>query len=191
MISMPVNVYPSSLSGFGDGVVDVTQGLTVSWQFTGEALTKYKIVIYQNDAASTQKFTTGIVTLSSPFYPVDAKGNQRTFYATKITATQLSNAGITNGYAKGYKLLITEYTASGLEVTQLSASAFITRTTPTLSINTITSPHTKREITITATYSQAQGDSVYNVQWFLVDVRNYGNYLVLPLDAALGRLFHP
>lgn len=178
MISMPVNVFPSSLSGFGDGVIDVTDGLTVSWQFTGEPLTKYKIVIYQNDTASTQKFTTGVVTLASPFNPVDAKGNQLTFTANEITAAQLASAGIVNGYANGYKILITEYTASGLEVTQLSASAFITRNKPTLSIDTIASPHESRDITITATYAQAQGDSVYNVQWYLVDVRNYSSYLV-------------
>lgn len=175
---MPVNVYPSSLSGFGDGVIDVTDGLTVSWQFTGEPLKKYRIVIYQNDAVSTQKFDTGTITLTDPFYPNDALGNQRTFYANKITAQQLSSAGIVNGYANGYKLIITETTPSNVSVTQVSASAFITRAKPTLTIDTIETPYPKRDIKITATYAQAQGDAVYNVQWILAEVNNPDDQLM-------------
>lgn len=178
MISMPVNVYPSSLSGFGDGVIDVTDGLTVSWQFSGEPLKKYQIVIYQNDAESTQKYDTGVVTLTNPFYPTDAKGNQTTFYATKITAAQLETAGIVNGYSNGYKMVITQYNLANESVTQHSASAFITRAKPTVTIGSITDPYTQRSITITASYYQAQGDAIYSVRWILVDTNDYDTYLI-------------
>lgn len=178
MISMPVNVYPSSLSGFGDGVIDATEGLTVSWQFSGEPLARYRIVICQNDTQSTQVYDTGIVVLDAPFYPTNSKGIQQTFYANEISAEDLASAGIVNGYENGYKLFITMIGQDGTSVTQLSASVFITRDKPTLTINAIEQPYTKREIEITASYAQAQGDKAYNVQWFFVDTRNYDNYLI-------------
>lgn len=175
---MPVNVYPSSLSGFGDGVIDATEGLTVSWQFSGEPLARYQIVICQNDTQSTEMLDTGVVILDDLFYPTNSKGVQQTFYANEISAEDLSSAGIVNGYANGYKLFITMFAQDGTSVTQLSASVFITRDKPSLTIDAITQPYSKREITITATYTQAQGDKAYNVQWYLVDTVNYENYLI-------------
>lgn len=168
----PTQIVPSSLSGFGDGVVDVTNPLTVSWQVNGfSPLVAYQIVIYQNDTDSTQMLDTGKVTLSEPFYGTNAEGEQVLFEADEITAAEMSTAGIVNGYANGYKLIITQWwgATDAESITQTSASVFITRATPTVSINAIASPVTTKEITATATYTQAQGDMLSWVRWILKD----------------------
>ena len=175
MLFQPSNIAPSTLSGLGIGTVDVTQGLDVSWQVNGDSpMTHYRIIIYQNDAASTQMYTTGKVTISTPFQPHDAQGNPR-FFSTKISASTLSTAGIVNGYTNGYKLLIRQYWTSSLYVDQTSASVFITRATPTLSINAIANPVTTSSVTITASYSQAQGDPISTVEWVFALVGNEDN----------------
>lgn len=174
----PTQIVPSSLSGFGDGVVDVTNPLTVSWQVNGfSPLVAYQIIIYQNDTDSTQMLDTGKVTLGTPFYGTNADGEQNLFEADEITAAEMSTAGIVNGYTNGYKLIITQWwgLTDAESITQTSASVFITRATPTVSINAITSPVTTKELTATATYTQAQGDMLSWVRWILKD--DIGNVL--------------
>ena len=163
MLFQPSNISPSTLSGIGAGTVDVTLGVTVSWQVNGDTpMTAYQITIYQNDSASTQKYTTGKITLSQPFQPHDKNGNPQ-FFSTQISAANLSSAGVVNGYANGYKLLITQWWSANDYVTQTSASVFNTLKNPTLTIDTISG--TSISETITATYSQAQGDPVSTVEW--------------------------
>ena len=163
MLFQPSNISPSTLSGIGAGTVDVTLGVTVSWQVNGDTpMTAYQITIYQNDSASTQKYTTGKITLSQPFQPHDKNGNPQ-FFSTQISAANLSSAGVVNGYANGYKLLITQWWSANDYVTQTSASVFNTLKNPTLTIDAISG--TSISETITATYSQAQGDPVSTVEW--------------------------
>ena len=163
MLFQPSNISPSTLSGIGAGTVDVTLGVTVSWQVNGDTpMTAYQITIYQNDSASTQKYTTGKITLSQPFQPHDKNGNPQ-FFSTQISAANLSSAGVVNGYANGYKLLITQWWSANDYVTQTSASVFNTLQNPTLTIDTISG--TSISETITATYSQAQGDPISTVEW--------------------------
>ena len=152
------------MSGIGAGTVDVTLGLTVSWQVNGDTpMTAYKITIYQNDTASTQMYTTGKISLSSPYFqPHDKNGNPQ-FFSTQISAANLSAAGIVNGYANGYKLLITQWWSANDYVEQTSASVFNTLKNPVLTIDTIIG--TSMAETITATYSQAQGDPISTVEW--------------------------
>lgn len=164
----PTNITPSSFSGAAAGTVDVTEKLTVSWQVNGNSpMTAYKVIIMQNDTASTQVLDTGKVSLSSPFYGTNYKGETQ-YFSCYITASQMSTAGMTNGYANGYKLQITQYwTEGGVEknIVQTSASYFITRSTPTLTMDAIPSPVTNKAYTFTATYAQAQGDTVEWMQW--------------------------
>lgn len=163
MLFQPSNISPSTLSGIGAGTVDVTLGLTVSWQVNGDTpMTAYEIVIYQNDAASTQKYTTQKTTLSTPFQPHDKNGNPQ-FISIPISAANLASAGIVNGYANGYKLLITQWWSANDYVEQTSASVFNTLKNPVLTIDTISG--TSMAETITATYSQAQGDPISTVEW--------------------------
>ena len=175
MLFQPSNIAPSTLSGLGIGTVDVTQGIDVSWQVNGDSpMTDYQITIYQNDTASTQMYTTSKISLSTPFQTHDAQGNPR-FFSTKITAPTLSAAGIVNGYANGYKLIIKQWWSANDSVEQTSASVFITRTTPTLSINAIASPVAASSTTITATYAQAEGDPISTVEWVFAIVGNEDN----------------
>ena len=167
MLFQPSNIAPSTLSGIGIGTVDVTKGIDVSWQVNGDSpMTAYQITIYQNDSASTQMYTTGEITLGTPFQPHDVYGNPM-FFSTSIGAATLSAAGIVNGYANGYKMLITQWWGANDYVEQSSASVFITNDTPILTIDALPSPVTTNTLTITASFSQAQGDTVSSVSWVL------------------------
>ena len=175
MLFMPTNITPDSSWGVGNGTVDATNPLTVSWQVNGNsAMTAYQIVIYKNDAASTQLYSTGKVTSGNlPFYGTNYAGETE-FFSHTIPAENLSASGIVNGGE--YKLIITQWWSNNQSVTQASASAFITRATPTLSVNAITSPIATRSYTFTGSYAQAQGDAMNWVRWQIA----YNNDTVHP-----------
>lgn len=172
----PTQIVPSTLSGLGDGVVDATEDLVVSWQINGlSAMTAYQIVIYQNDPESTQMYDTGKITLVDPVYGTDQNGDQILYSASAITAADLLTAGIVNGYANGYKLIITQWWGPSDSIEQTSASVFITRDTPSITMDAISSPLASKEISVGATYTQAQGDTLSWVRWTLED--SSGNML--------------
>lgn len=162
MLFQPTNIYPDLKGSLGNGCIDATAALPVSWQLNGDStMVAYSITIYQNDAASTQLYTTGKVTTS--FAPSDRLGNPQTFTATLPAAT-LSANGITNGGE--YKLIIQQWWGENDSVTQSSASAFITRAAPTLSVS-VPATITAKEYTFTGVYTQAQGDALNWVRWRL------------------------
>lgn len=161
----PTNITPSSFSGAAAGTVDVTQNLTVSWQVNGNSpLVAYQIRIMQNTSASTQVLTTGKVALDSPFYGVNYKGEVQ-YFSTVITAAEMSTAGMTNGYEYGYKLEIMQWWSENDSITQTSASYFITRKLPNLTMDEIPDPMPYRAYTFSAEYSQEQGDTLEWMQW--------------------------
>ena len=161
----PTNITPSSFSGLAAGTVDVTQDLPVSWQVNGNSpLVAYQIRFMQNTSASTQVLTTGKVALENPFYGVNYKGEVQ-YFSAEITSAQMSAAGMTNGYENGYKMEITQWWSENDSITQTSASFFITRSMPTLTMDAVTNPMASRAYTFTAEYSQAQGDAVEWMQW--------------------------
>ena len=88
----PTNIYPSSLGELGNGTVDITKPLAVSWQVNGNsAMTAFSLTVCKNDAASTQVYTTGKLTDGCPFYGIDYAGNTVLFthtirYRAKIMA---------------------------------------------------------------------------------------------------------
>lgn len=162
MLFQPTNIIPDLKSGIGLGVIDATNAMKVSWQVNGDypVMTGMSITIYLNDTASTQKYTTGKVSLSPPFYGANALGEPQ-YYSYTISAAALSNAGITNG--NEYKLIITQYyAANGGEesVTQSSASVFITRANPSFALDSIPATVTGSSYTFSLSYSQAQGDTL-------------------------------
>lgn len=164
MLFQPTNVIPSSFAGVGGDLIDATEGMTISWQVNGTSpMTGYKITIYQNNAASTQLYTTGQVNLSDPFYGVDGMGNIQRFSVT-ISAATLSSAGVTNGTGTGYKFKITQYWSGG-NVDQTAENYFIAQGKPTATINTteIAGP----SATLTGTYSQAAGINLEWVRWII------------------------
>ena len=170
MLFQPTYIQPSEQWGIGNGTIDATQDLVVKWQVNGNsAMTAYQITIYENNAASTQKYTTGKITTNCPFYPIKYDGSIELFSHT-ITSAQLSTAGITNG--SDYKIVITQWWSANDYVTQSSASIFNTRNMPTLTINAIPSPVTQRAYSFTANYSQTQGDALNWARWQIVDVND-------------------
>lgn len=175
MLYQPTNIYPSMTGSLGNGVVDVTKPLSVSWQVNGNsAMSAFQIVIYKNDAASTKVYSTGKLTSGCPFYGVDYAGNIQ-FFSYTITSSQMSGAGMANG--NEYKMVITQWWGSS-SVTQTSASVFLTRSAPSVTLGSIPSPLEVREYSFTAAYTQAQGDNLNWVRWELALVGD-GEYETL------------
>ena len=163
----PTNIYPSSLGELGNGTVDITKPLAVSWQVNGNsAMAAFSLTICKNDTDSTQVYTTGKLTEGCPFYGTDYAGNT-VLFAYTIPADALSGAGMVNG--QQYKLIIRQWwgETDAESVTQRSAAVFLTRTAPVLTVAAIPSPLTVRKYAFTAAYSQAQGDTLNWVRWTL------------------------
>ena len=165
-LQMATNITPDSLNGIGGGVFDASSGLNVSWQVNGASpMLAYQIVLYENDAESTQLHTTGKVTLSAPFYGTMWNGKTQMFHATEISAATLATAGLENG--NEYKMVITQWWGATDEesVTQSSAAVIQAYSPPSVTMGAISSPLNSRNGTFTATFSQAEGDTVSWVRW--------------------------
>lgn len=181
---MPTNISPSTLGALGNGTVDATDGITVSWQVDGQsAMTAFRIRILENTAQSKELYDTGRVTDGCPFNGRDAKGDV-VFFTYYILAGELSAAGVTNG--NSYKLLITQWWSNSASVTQHSASVFLCRAKPTLEIDGGAKPGTYMPVdttvkTFTATYEQEQGDPLMWVRWRL---SRYDTGVVLLVDTG-------
>lgn len=169
-LQMATNISPDSLNGVGGGVFDALTGLTVSWQVNGASpLLAYQIVLQENDAESTQVYTTGKVTLADPFYGVTYNGTVQYFEAATISAADLASATVANGNA--YKMLITQWwgATDADSITQSSASLIEAWTPPTLTMTAIPNPLTVRAHSFKATYAQAEGDTISWVRWRIAE----------------------
>ena len=176
----PTNVIPSTLSGAGNGTVDAEKALVVSWQVNGNSpMVAYRVKIMQNDTDSTLKLDTGKVSIPSPFYGADQWGNP-VLFDMEISAADLFTAGIENGYENGYKMAITQWWSADDYVEQSSASYFITRSEPSVTLQIIPYQNSFRlqEHTFEAFYSQAQGDAIEWRRWELEALEN-GKYVTV------------
>lgn len=161
MLFQPTNITPDELNN--TGTVDVTAGMTVSWRVSGDsAMTAYKIDIMLNNVASTAVYSTGKVSLGTPFWGTDYTGAVQ-YYSVTISSATLTGAGMSNGLE--YKMLITQWWSANDSVQQMTASIFNTRKAPSLAITAISNPVTSKEYSFTATYSQAQNDPIKWVRW--------------------------
>lgn len=175
MLFQPTNIVPDMRSGIGLGVVDVTNGLQVSWQVNGDypRMTAFAIAIYMNDAASTLKYTTGALRTGCPFFGRDSSG-EINFFSYTIPPAALSSAGITNG--NEYKLLIRQYynetgdSGAELNVLQSSASVFVTRSTPIFNMTSSLSI-ASAEYTFKYRFLQAEGDTLDWIRYQISDNR--------------------
>lgn len=169
MLFQPTNVIPSALSGEGNGTIDATKALVISWQVNGNSpMVAYRIQIMKNNEQSDHMLDSGKVTLSTPFFGTDALGRPRR-YSHTFSASLLAATGIVNGYEKGYKFTIKQWWSATGAIEQTSASFFITRATPSLTLQTIPYRNSFRqqEHTFEAFYSQAQDDAVEWYRWEL------------------------
>lgn len=172
-LQMATNITPDAFAGVGGAVFDAADGLSVSWQVNGSPyLVAYQITINEIDDNSTQLYSTGKVTLASPFYGVLANGTVQLFSANTISAADLSNAGITNG--NEYKMYITQWWGSTDQqsVTNQSAAVIQALSTPTVTIDEYPAPITERMYTFTATYTQAEGENIAWIRWILYEQSN-------------------
>lgn len=177
MLFQPTNIVPDMRSGIGLGVVDVTNGLQVSWQVNGDypRMTAFTITIYLNDAASTQKYSTGATPLRTgcPFFGRDSNG-EINFFSYTIPPAALSSAGITNG--NEYKLLIRQYynetgdSGAELSILQSSASVFVTRSTPIFNMTSSLSV-SSAEYTFKYRFLQTEGDTLDWIRYQIGDDR--------------------
>lgn len=168
MLFQPTNIIPDMRSGIGFGVIDASDKMQVSWQVNGDypVMTAFRIILYSNNAASTQLYDTGRLTTGCPFNGRTATG-EVDFFSYNIAGTTLSSAGITNG--NEYKFTITQYymdNGAETSIVQSSASVFITRAEPSFSL--VTPSVTSAEYTFSWNYSQAQGDTI---EWLRYQIR--------------------
>lgn len=170
MLFQPSNVIPDVLNGMGNGTVDLTNGLTVSWQVNGTSLmTRYRIAIFSMNAANTKLYETANISIPGGFSGVDYQGNPQRFTAATIPEATLTANGITNG--NDYKIkLVLYYSENGttLNTQQRSMSVFKARTAPVVEITTLTNDMlAQRTYSFTGTYSQTDGDALSWVRWQL------------------------
>lgn len=105
----PTNIIPSTFSGKGKDVVDISDLLSVQWQINGTSGMKaYQIDFYENNATSTPVYSTEIVTPSSAVYGTDSKGNYVPFTHNGLDIWD--NYGFIAG--KQYKLKILQFFGS-------------------------------------------------------------------------------
>lgn len=175
MLYQPTNISPSMLGPLGNGVVDAEEDFIVSWQVNGNSpMTGYEIFI----AEKTTPFLVFGSALDKPFYGTDYAGNVQMFHANHGTLS------IDNG--KSYTMRIRQYFGDGEDdyIDQQSASSFITRDRPVV---TITNPYdgeslTNRKVTIQATYSQAQGETLNWVRWRIAKEPEGWDYSLEPTE---------
>lgn len=143
MLFEPTYVIPDVRNGLGNGVVNVDYNMSVSWRVNGQPyMVYYKIDIFTNDAASTLLYSTGKMTTYGPVYAYDADGNPNTF-----TVNILSSALTALSNGNSYKLQITQWWNANDFIVQSSPSVFLTRSRPSLDIDTFGDSVTPEEQT--------------------------------------------
>lgn len=168
---LPSNITPSTMGPLGNGTVDARFDLKVSWQVNGQsAMTKYQIDILGMNTGTYVLLSSGVRTDGCPFYGKDENGNTQ-FFSYTFEKDLLLSAGIINGGT--YKLRITSWWSETDSIVQWSPVVFFCKDAPELTINEF--PEIIREKTYrwTATYNQAQGDTVMWVRWMLAQDGNF------------------
>ena len=168
---LPSNITPSTMGPLGNGTVDARFDLKVSWQVNGQsAMTKYQIDILGMNTGTYVLLSSGVRTDGCPFYGKDENGNIQ-FFSYTFEKDLLLSAGIINGGT--YKLRITSWWSETDSIVQWSPVVFFCKDAPELTINEF--PEIIREKTYrwTATYNQAQGDTVMWVRWMLAQDGNF------------------
>lgn len=177
-IYQPSNVIPSTFAGLNEQTIDASENISISWQVNGNSpMTAFRLQIY-NNATNVEVKDTGEITLDTPFFGVDNKGNPKQFiYAPSNTLW--SSWGVENG--NEYKMVITQFWVENTvsqSIIQWSGSVFLARAVPTLTLTYNNSdfngetPIEYATATFGAKYSQAQGDNINAVRWQLAEVIN-------------------
>lgn len=122
-IYQPTNITPSTLSGLNKSTVDVTEDLSISWQVNGNSpMTGFYIEFTDVDGNNTGLTPIAEMSLQTPFYGTDSKGNPK-FYNYTPSATWASK-GLQNG--NDYRLKITQFWQGSVYVYTRTGSSLST-----------------------------------------------------------------
>lgn len=109
---MPTFITPSTLWGIGNGVVDATESIEVSWRVNGNSpMTAFRIRILTEKG--TEVFNTGKITDGCPFYGVNNLGHPNLFHYT-FTPSATPTSEITGK----------EWTGNGIVSVSVNAATF-------------------------------------------------------------------
>lgn len=160
MLFQPTNLVPSSFVGFGGDVIDATVENEFLLQLNGNsALLAYQLIIMNNDSLSAVKYDTSKVVLETPIYPINHKGEQQ--YLT-VTIPVNTTSTLENGKEYKWKVQLW-WGATDVDSIISTESYFKTSSTPTVVIDNDLATLSTKNITLTATYSQAEN---VPIQWF-------------------------
>lgn len=160
----PTNLFPSSFRGSGGDVIDASVENTFSLQLNGSSpCVAYSMKIMQNDTASTVVYTKAKTALATPIYPRNYLNEPQ-----RLSITVPSNSGMTNGYANGYKWEVTLYWSNSDSITSAD-TFFLAQATPYFTIADPPTTVVTKSVTLTATYTQADGIPLEWYRWVLVD----------------------
>lgn len=160
----PTNLFPSSFRGSGGDVIDASVSNTFSMQLNGSSpCVAYALKIMQNDAESTAVYTINKTSLATPIYPRDHTNTPQ-----RLEIVIPSTSGMTNGYANGYKWNVSLYWDNSNYI-KSADTFFKTEATPYFTVVDPPSTVTSKSVTLTATYTQANGVPLEWYRWTISD----------------------
>lgn len=160
----PTNLFPSSFRGSGGDVIDASVSNTFSMQLNGSSpCVAYALKIMQNDAESTAVYTINKTSLATPIYPRDHTNTPQ-----RLEIVIPSTSGMTNGYANGYKWNASLYWDNSNYI-KSADTFFKTEATPYFTVVDPPSTVTSKSVTLTATYTQANGVPLEWYRWTISD----------------------
>lgn len=183
MLFQPTNIAPDDVNG--SGCVDADENLEISWQVNGDsAMIAYSITISKNDLSSQWYYTTDMVYLDEPFWGRDYNGDVQR-YSVELEPSEIDPEGTEYINGEEYKFIIRQWWDGENSVTQLTASVFVTRSTPQIVLNPIPTPVITKEQTFRGTYYQLDGDPLNSFRWIIAQ-KDYENDPLLDTGVITG-----
>lgn len=154
----PSGLIPSTLTS--DYTIDATVANDFRCRINGTSpTTKYQLKIMKNDAASTAVYDSGVVTLTTPLYPVNYDGTPNELVVSVPASSTMENGN-------EYKWTMTSYWSDN-DKYESYENVFKAYATATISITNFVDVMTTRSYTFTASVTQAQGIGVERFGWII------------------------
>lgn len=154
----PSGLIPSTLTS--TYTIDATVANDFRCRINGTSpTTKYQLKIMKNDATSALVYDSGVVTLSTPLYPVSYNGTQN-----ELVVNVPSTSGMANG--NEYKWTMTSYW-SNTDKYESYENVFKAYANASVSITNLPTVLSEREYTFVASCTQAQGVAVERFGWII------------------------
>lgn len=154
----PSGLIPSTLTS--NYTIDATVANDFRCRINGTSPTiKYQLKIMKNDATSTAVYDSGVVTLSSPLYPVNYDGTPN-----ELVVSVPSDSGMENG--NEYKWTMTSYWSDN-DKYESYENVFKAYAAASVTISNLPQTVTSRSYTFIASVTQAQGVAVQRFGWII------------------------